>query len=65
VPAVTIISNLDKLADQIAILADGATVTAMVTGNHTMAETGASAALALMDTAERQTGSARRIAATV
>ncbi len=59
------ISNLDKLADQIAILADGATVTAMVTGNHTMAETAASAALALMDTAERQTGSARRIAATV
>jgi AcrR family transcriptional regulator len=59
------ISNLDKLADQIAILADGATVTAMVTGNHTMAETAASAALALMDTAERQTGSARRIAATI
>jgi AcrR family transcriptional regulator len=49
------ISNLDKLADQIAILADGATVTAMVTGNHTMAETAASAALAIMDTAERQT----------
>ena len=59
------LSNPDKLADQIAILADGATVTAMVTGNHTMAETAASAALALMDTAERQTGSARRIAATV
>jgi AcrR family transcriptional regulator len=49
------ISNPDKLADQIAILADGATVTAMVTGNHTMAETAASAALAIMETAERQT----------
>jgi AcrR family transcriptional regulator len=59
------ISNLDKLADQIAILADGATVTAMVTGKHTMAETAASAALALMDTAERQTGSAQAIAVTV
>jgi AcrR family transcriptional regulator len=59
------ISNLDKLADQIAILADGATVTAMVTGNHAMAETAASAALALMDTAERQTGSAQAIAVTV
>jgi AcrR family transcriptional regulator len=59
------ISNLDKLADQIAILADGATVTAMVTGNHTVAETVASAALAIMDTAERQTGSAQAIAVTV
>jgi AcrR family transcriptional regulator len=59
------ISNPDKLADQIAILADGATVTAMVTGNHTMAETAASAALALMDTAERQTGSTQAIAVTV
>jgi AcrR family transcriptional regulator len=58
------ISNLDKIADQIAILADGATVTAMVTGNHTMAETAASAALALMDTAERQTGSAQAITVT-
>jgi AcrR family transcriptional regulator len=56
------ISNLDKLADQIAILADGATVTAMVTGDHRMAETAASAALALMDTAERQSGSAQAIA---
>jgi AcrR family transcriptional regulator len=59
------ISNPDKLADQIAILADGATMTAMVTGNHTMAETAASAALALMDTAERQTGSTQAIAVTV
>jgi AcrR family transcriptional regulator len=58
------ISNLDKISDQIAILADGATVTAMVTGNHTMAETAASAALALMDTAERQTGSAQAITVT-
>ena len=58
------ISNLDKLADQIAILADGATVTAMVTGDHRMAETAASAALALMDTAERQSGSAQAIAVT-
>jgi AcrR family transcriptional regulator len=58
------ISNLDKIADQIAILADGATVTAMVTGNHTMAEIAASAALALMDTAERQTGSAQAITVT-
>jgi AcrR family transcriptional regulator len=50
------ISNLDKVADQIAILADGATVTAMVTGNHTTAETAAHAALAVMDVAERRVG---------
>jgi hypothetical protein len=36
----------------------------MVTGNHTMAETAACAALALMDTAERQTGSAQAITVT-
>ena len=59
------ISDLDNLADQIAILADGATVTAMVTGNHRMAETAASAALALMDTAERETDSGQAIASTV
>jgi len=50
------VSNLDKVADQIAILADGATVTAMVTGNHTTAETAAHAALAVMDVAERRAG---------
>jgi len=55
------ISNLDKIADQIAILADGATVTAMVTGNPKMADTAASAALALVDIAERQPVSARAI----
>jgi AcrR family transcriptional regulator len=55
------ISNLDKIADQIAILADGATVTAMVTGNPKMADTAASAALALVDVAERQPVSARAI----
>jgi AcrR family transcriptional regulator len=59
------ISDLDKLADQIAILADGATVTAMVTGNQKMAETAASAALALMDTAERKIGSGQAFALTV
>jgi AcrR family transcriptional regulator len=58
------ISDLDKLADQIAILADGATVTAMVTGNHAMADTAASAAFALIDTAERQTGSTQAMAVT-
>jgi AcrR family transcriptional regulator len=55
------ISNLDKVADQIALLADGATVTAMVTGNPGMADTAASAALALIDVAERQPVSARAI----
>jgi len=55
------ISNLDQIADQIAILADGATVTAMVTGNPRMADTAASAALALVGVAERQPASARAI----
>jgi AcrR family transcriptional regulator len=55
------ISNLDKAADQITILADGATVTAMVTGNHMTAETAAHAALALMDIAERRSGTAQSI----
>jgi AcrR family transcriptional regulator len=55
------VSNLDEIADQIAILADGATVTAMVTGNPKMADTAASAALALVDVAERQPVSARAI----
>jgi len=55
------ISNPDKVADQITILADGATVTAMVTGNPKMADTAASAALALIDVAERQPISARAI----
>ena len=50
------ISNLDKVADQITILADGATVTAMVTGNHATAETAAHAALAVIDVAERRAG---------
>jgi len=48
------VANIDKLADQIAILADGATVTAMVTGDQTMAETAASAAISLMNSAERR-----------
>lgn len=55
------ISNPDKVADQITILADGATVTAMVTGNPKMADTAASAALALIDVAERHPISARAI----
>ena len=55
------ISNLDKVADQITILADGATVTAMVTGNHTTAETAAHAALAVIDVAERPAGSAQSL----
>jgi len=55
------ISNLDKVADQITILADGATVTAMVTGNHATAETAAHAALAVIDVAERPAGSAQSL----
>jgi AcrR family transcriptional regulator len=55
------ISNLDKVADQITILADGATVTAMVTGNHATAETAAHAALAVIDVAERPAGSAQTL----
>jgi AcrR family transcriptional regulator len=55
------ISNLDKVADQITILADGATVTAMVTGNHATAETAAHAALAVIDVAERRAGSAQSL----
>jgi AcrR family transcriptional regulator len=50
------LSNLDRIADQITMLADGATVTAMVTGNHKTAETAAHAALAIMKIAERRSG---------
>jgi hypothetical protein len=48
------VANVDKLADKIAILADGATVTAMITGDQTMAETAAFAAISLLRTAERR-----------
>jgi AcrR family transcriptional regulator len=48
------VANIDELADQIAILADGATVTAMITGDQTMAETAAFAAISLLRSAERR-----------
>lgn len=41
--------DLDRVANQIAILADGATVTAMVTGNPRMADDAAAAAMALLN----------------
>jgi AcrR family transcriptional regulator len=43
------VQDLDRVANQIAILADGATVTAMVTGDPGMADDAAAAALALLD----------------
>jgi AcrR family transcriptional regulator len=49
------VANVDKLADQIAILADGATVRAMITGDQTMAETAAFAAISLLRSGERLT----------
>jgi hypothetical protein len=41
----------DQLTDQLTMLADGATVTAMVTGSPRAANSAANAALALMDAA--------------
>ena len=46
------LADPDQLADQLTILADGATVTAMVTGNPRTASSAAKAALALMDAAD-------------
>jgi AcrR family transcriptional regulator len=46
------LADPDQLADQLTILADGATVTAMVTGNPRTAGSAAKAALALMDAAD-------------
>jgi AcrR family transcriptional regulator len=46
------LADPNQLADQLTILADGATVTAMVTGNPRSAGSAAKAALALMDAAD-------------
>lgn len=42
------IDDLDKIANQITILADGATVTAMITGDHSMASAAAEVAISLL-----------------
>lgn len=47
------VTNLDHLANQITILADGATVTAMVTGDASMASDAGDAAVALFSASVR------------
>lgn len=48
------VNELDRLAEQITVLADGATVTAMVTGDSNMSSIAASAAMSLIDSTDRE-----------